>query len=270
MKNILRTTIVCLLIPSLVFAQIPQYRTNEPSIKQTDLSRVWNALNTEMGQEIVSYIETTVGSIDLEHAKAFTTAKGEVAFVPIKSFSRVLAALCYRQLEDGSEYLFLITYNATQKGVSFTFPSGRMYVMKATGVKESANPDFQFQEYNDLNNRVNISTNAIIDLLCSPFYMFSSAYFSFLYDLFFTTIPHLLSKFCGVPSPRWNPICDVLERLLSQDVLEILIIISYLSFPLFFIVPAFLYQDSNLEMISILFAVYYYGCYVAENYPYWT
>jgi hypothetical protein len=270
MNKILRTIIVCLLIPSFVFAQIPQYRANESSIKPTDLSRVWNALNTEVGQQIVSYIETTVGSIDLEHAKAFTTAKGEVAFVPIKSFSRVLVALCYRQLEDGSEYLYLMTYNATQKGVSFTFPSGQMYVMKSSGIKASINPDFQFQEYDDLSNRVNISTNAIIDLLCSPFYMFSSAYFNFLYDIFFIKIPYLFSKYCGDPSPRWNPICDVLERLLSDIVLEILVVISYLSFPLFFIVPAFLYQDSNLEMISILFAVYYYGCYVAENYPYWT
>ena len=270
MIKILRITIVCILIPSLLFAQIPQYRANEPTVKQTDLARVWNALNTEVGQQIVSYIETTVGTIDLEHAKAFTTAKGAVAFVPIKSFSRVLAALCYRQLEDGSEYLFLIAYTAAEKAVSFTFPSGRMYVMKATGVKESANPDFQFQEYDDLSNRVNISTNAIIDLLCSPFYMFSSAYFNFLYDLFFIKIPYLFSKYCGDPIPRGNPICDVLKRLLSDIVLEILVVISYLSFPLFFIVPAFLYQDSNLEMISILFAVYYYGCYVAENYPYWT
>jgi hypothetical protein len=82
-----------------------------------------------------------VGSIDLEHAKAFTTANGEIAFVPIKSFSKMLAALCYRQLEDVAEYLFLITYNATQKGVSFTFPSGQMYVIKSSGVTESINPN---------------------------------------------------------------------------------------------------------------------------------
>ena len=141
MNKILRTTIVCLLIPSLVFAQIPQYRGNEPSIKQTDLAQVWNALNSEVGQQIVSYIETTVGSIDLEHAKAFTTANGEIAFVPIKSFSKMVAALCYRQLEDGSEYLFLITYIAAEKAVSFTFPSGRMKVMKSSGVTESINPN---------------------------------------------------------------------------------------------------------------------------------
>jgi len=248
MKNILRTTIVCLLIPSLVFAQIPQYRTNEPSIKQTDLSRVWNALNTEMGQEIVSYIETTVGSIDLEHAKAFTTAKGEVAFVPIKSFSRVLAALCYRQLEDGSEYLFLITYNATQKGVSFTFPSGRMYVMKATGVKESANPDFQFQEYDDLSNKVSITANAIIDLLCSPV----TNFLKFTGLAFFRIFPQCFcfSIYGGCYIP---PFCNYLEMLL---------VISFLSVPLWFIVPAYSYQNSNLEMISILFAVYYYGCFL--------
>jgi hypothetical protein len=152
MKKILRTTIVCLLIPSFVFAQIPQYRTNESSIKQTDFAGVWDALNTEVGQQMVSYIETTVGSIDLEQAKAFITANGEVAIVPIKSFSKAVAALCYRQLEDGSEYLFLITYNAAEKVVSFTFPSGQRYVMKSSGIKESTNPDFQFQLYDDVNN----------------------------------------------------------------------------------------------------------------------
>ena len=143
---------------------IPQYRTNEPPVKQTDLVRLLNALNTDVGQQIISYIETTVGSIDLEQAKAFTTANGEVAFVPIKSFSKVLAALCYRQLQDGSEYLFLITYTATEKGVSFTFPSGQMYIMKSSGITESVNPDFQFQQYDDLNNRVGINAN-ILELL---------------------------------------------------------------------------------------------------------
>jgi hypothetical protein len=93
-----------------------------------------------------------VDRIALEHIKAFTTAKGEIAFVPIKSFSRVLAALCYRQLEGGSEYLFLMTYNAAEKVVSFTFPSGQRYVMKSSGIKEFINPDFQFQLYDDVNN----------------------------------------------------------------------------------------------------------------------
>ena len=251
MQKILRTTIVCLLIPSLVFAQIPQYRAKETTVKQTDLSRVWNALNTEMGQQIVSYIETTVGSIDLEHAKAFTIANGEVSFVPIKSFSRVLAALCYRQLEDGSEYLFLITYNATQKGVSFTFPSGQMYVMKSSGVTESINPDFQFQEYNDLNNRVSINGNAIIDLLCSPLLSF----FKFVSNTFLLLFPMCGS--CGGPYGGCPAFCIQLMLLL---------IITVYSLPLFFIVPPFLYQNANLEMISILFAVYYYGCFLALNY----
>ena len=58
MKKVIRTLIVCLLIPSLVFAQIPHYKANEPAVKQTDLSRLWNALNTEVGQQIVSHIET--------------------------------------------------------------------------------------------------------------------------------------------------------------------------------------------------------------------
>jgi hypothetical protein len=152
MNKILHTTIICLLIPSFVFAQAPQYRGNEPSIKPTDFSQVWDALNADVGQQIVSYIETTVDRIALEHIKAFNTAKGEIAFVPIKSFSRVLAALCYRQLEGGSEYLFLMTYNAAEKVVSFTFPSGQRYVMKSSGIKEFINPDFQFQLYDDVNN----------------------------------------------------------------------------------------------------------------------
>jgi len=245
MNKILRTTIVCLLIPSLVLAQIPQYRNNESSVKQTDLSRVWNALNTEVGQQIITYIESTVGSIDLEHAKAFMTAKGEIAFVPIKSFNKVLAALCYRHLEDGTEYLFLITYNAAEKAVSFTFPSGQMYIMKSSGVTESINPDFQFQQYDDLSNRVNISTNAIIDLLCSPFYNFEVFYF---FRIFTPCLPYGRG---GIV------FCSLLFAI-------------FFTVPLFFIVPAYLYQNLNLEMISILFAVYYYGCYVAENYPYWT
>ena len=137
MKKILYKFIACLLIPSFVFAQPYQYRSNENSIKQTDLSQLLNALDSEVGKEIVAYVETTVGSINLEQAKAFTIADGEVAFVPIKSFHKMLAALCYRQLEDGSEYLFLITYNAAEKGLSFTFPSGQMYVMKSSGITES-------------------------------------------------------------------------------------------------------------------------------------
>jgi hypothetical protein len=248
MKKILRTTIVCLLIPSLLFAQIPQYRGNESSVKQTDLARVWNALNTDVGQQIVSYIETTVGSIDLEHAKAFITAKGEVAFVPIKSFSKVLAALCYRQLEDGSEYLFLITYNAAEKGVSFTFLSGQMYVIKSSGVTESANPDFQFQEYDDLSNRVGINDDAIfifIGLLCSPL------------AALFNRLP---AKCCyGIPrygGTVCNPICIFLKIL-------------FLITPLLFIYSAYSYPDLNLEVISIIFAVYYYVCVLAVGDPIW-
>jgi hypothetical protein len=232
MKKILRTTIVCLLIPSFVFAQVPQYIGNEPSIKPTDLSQVWDALNTEVGQQIISYIETTVGNIDLEDAKAFTTAKGEVAFVPIKSFSKMLAALCYRQLEDGAEYLFLITFTATEKAVTFTFPSGQMYVIKSSGVTESANPDFQFQEYNDLSNNVGITATAIIDSLCSP-------------------VISIVGSACGSGYPwagmHFNPICYFLK---------ILIVVS----PFLFIYSAYLYPVLNLEVISIIFAVYIYGC----------
>ena len=39
-----------------MFAQVPQYRGNEPSIKPTDPSQVWDALNAEVGQQMVSYI----------------------------------------------------------------------------------------------------------------------------------------------------------------------------------------------------------------------
>jgi hypothetical protein len=229
MKKILRTTIVCLLIPSFVFAQIPQYRGNEPSVKQTDLARVLNALNTDVGQQIVSYIETTVGSIDIEHAKAFTTTGGELAFVPIKSFSKILAALCYRQLEYGAEYLFLITFTATEKAVTFTFPSGQMYVMKSSGVTESANPDFQFQEYDDLNNKI-VTTSDVA--WCIPV--------TALYNMLFGNCCYCHWTGCGC-----TPICYFLISL-------------YVIGPLFFIY--YLASDLNRELISIIFAVYFYGC----------
>jgi hypothetical protein len=231
MIKLLSTTIVYLLIPSLVFGQIPQYKGNEPPVKQTDLGRVWNALNTEVGQQIISYTETTVGSIDLKHAKAFTIANAEIAFVPIKSLSKVLAALCYRQLEDGSEYLFLITYNAEKKGVSVTFPSGRMYDMKSSGVPESINPDFQFQEYDDLYNKIIINSGLIIGLLCSPVTNF---YYHCCY-----------MRFGG--GFLCDPICILLHSLFAIT-------------PLLLIVYAYSYENANLEISSILFAVYYYGC----------
>ena len=248
MKNILRTTIVCLLIPSLVFAQIPQYRTNEPSIKQTDLSRVWNALNTEMGQEIVSYIETTVGSINLEQAKAFSINKGEVAFVPIKSFSKALAALCYRQLDDGTEYLFLITYNTTQKGVSFTFPSGRMYVMNSAGIKESVNPDFSFQLNDDLSNRVRTEyDNLLIQIICYPFTItYVSSIYIFLFVLLFLT---------------GTPLNSDLAIYLAFIAGVLAIGFDFLI-PILFVVYAVINQDLNLGLISIFTMVYFYGCFV--------
>jgi hypothetical protein len=182
-----------------------------------------------VGQQIVSYTETTVGSIDLEHAKSFTTANGEIAFVPIKSFSKMLAALCYRQIEDGAEYLFLITYNAKEKAVSFTFPSGQMYVIKSSGITESANPDFQFQEYNDLSNNVGITATAFIDSLCSP------------------VIAIVDRDCCNVGFPwagglQCNPICYLFVA------------------PFLFIYAAYSYPVLNLEVISIIFAVYIYGC----------
>jgi hypothetical protein len=241
MIKVIRTTIVCLLIPSLVFAQIPHYRANEQAVKQTDLARVWNALNTEVGQQIVSSIETTVGSINLEKAKAFTTAEGEVAFVPIKSFSKELVALCYRHLEDGSEYLFLITYNSAEKGVSFTFPSGRMYVMQANGAKESINPDFQFQPYDDLNNKVRINYNGLITIIL------------------FSCIPvwHIMERLFII---MWA-ICSFAPNLMVCQAGKLTGYFLMSFGPLLFVFLADSYPDLNLEMISILFAVYYYGCF---------
>jgi len=244
MKKILYKTIVCLLIPSFVFAQPYPYQSSENSIKQTDLARLWNALNGNVGQQIISYIETTVGSIKLEQAKAFTTAEGEIAFVPIKSFGKVLAAICYSQLKDGAEYLFLITYNTAEKGVSFTFPSGQMYVLQASGVKESMNPDFQFQPYDDLNNKVGItdanSLRMIIERICVLARIFVLLEMVVIFILF-------LSDCLNTDDRR----CDWLVPFFL------------LSAPFLFIVPAYLSENSNIEMISILFAVYYYGCLLA-------
>jgi hypothetical protein len=261
MKKILCTTIVCILIPSLLFAQTPRYISNEPFVKQTNLFQVWNALNTEVGQQIVSYVETTAGSINLEQAKAFSIAKGEIAFVPIKSFSKKLASLCYRQLEDGSEYLFLITYTAAEKAVSFTFPSGQMYVMKSSGITESINPDFQFQEYDDLSNKIGINASVILDLLCYPAAVFSLIPFTtawIVYLLIFWDTP------CKWVSLGWRGstiVCD--ERYIA------LALSLAVSFPLLYIVFAYSYPDLNLETASILFAVYFYECVGALRDDFW-
>ncbi len=251
MKKILRTTIVWLLIPSLVFAQIPLYRGNEPSVKQTDLARVWNALNTEVGQQIVSYIETSVGSIDLEHAKSFTTAKGEIAFVPIQSFSKVIVALCYRQLEDGSEYLFLITYNATEKGVSFTFPSGQMYFMKSSGTTESINPDFQFQQYDDLHNKTSISLGGsdfsqLMDIICLPFCLTRN---TVMYSVAYIAV--IFCKFTNICSEIGGQYFGLFFAITFVAVAPVLLI-----FTIFTAYPS----NPNFKLISILFALYSYSC----------
>ena len=253
MQKILYKFIACLLIPSFVFAQPYPYRSNENSIKQTDLARAWNALNSEVGQQIVSYIETAVGSIDFEHAKAFTTANGEVAFVPIKSFSKMLAALCYRQLEDGTEYLFLITHNEKKTGVVFTFPSGQMYVAKSSGVTESINPDFQFQQYDDLRNKISISSGGsdfsqLIIIMCVP------------YCLTVTTVFYLAALFVEIVCFG----CDGLSML----ILSFLLAISFVAVaPVLLIFTIYTAYPSNpdLKLISKLFALYYYFCLV--TYP---
>jgi hypothetical protein len=253
MKKILRTTIVCLLIPSLVFAQISQFGKNEPSVKQTDLARVWIALNTEVGQQIVSYIETSVGSIDLEHAKAFMIANSEIAFVPIMSFSKMTSALCYRQLADGSEYLFLITYNAPEKAVSFTFPSGLMYVMKSSGDAESTNPDFQFQQYDDLHNkiRINLAGSDFSQLICVPFcltrntIMYSVAYMATIFCKFTNSCSEIGAGYFGV-----------IFAIAFVVVAPVLLI-----FTIFTAYPS----NSNLKLISIFLALYTYNCLVSHG-----
>jgi hypothetical protein len=63
MKKILYKTIACLLIPSFVFAQTYSYRGYDKYIKPTDLSHLLNAIDTEVGKEIVTYVETKLGSI---------------------------------------------------------------------------------------------------------------------------------------------------------------------------------------------------------------
>ena len=252
MKKILRTTITCLLIPSLVFAQIPPYRANETDVKQTDLAQVWNALNTEVGQQIVTYIETTVGSIDLGHAKAFSISNGEVAFLPIRPFKNYFMILCYRHLEDGSKYLFLLTYNVGKKAVSFTFPSGQMYFMKASGIEESLNPDFQFQQYDDLSNKVSINTGGadlsqLIEIICLPYCLVGN---TILYTIGILSIPVTLI-FC-----KLTKLCDELGAVFLAFIF---------AFPFAVLVPFLLIYtafqlDSNFKLISILFALYYYSC----------
>jgi len=248
MKKILYKTIACLLIPSFVFAQPYPYRSNEKSIQQTDLSRLWNALNTDVGQQIISYIETIVGSINLEQAKAFSINKGEAAFVPIKSFRKELAALCYRQLDDGTEYLFLITYNATEKDVSFTFSSGRMYSMKAAGIEESINPDFQFQQYDDLRNTLSINAagadlSKLIQIVCLPYCGLISS--------LILLIRFMSLLFCGGPGASGcNLFLVGIAALIAYLVPVLLIFTIYAAYP----------SKSDLKLSSILFALYYYSC----------
>ena len=164
--------------------------------------------------------------------------------MPIKSFSNELAALCYRHLEDGSEYLFLVTCNATEEGVSFTFPSGRMYVMQTSGAKESINPHFQFQPYDDLNNKVIINDNELIIFFCKPISNIVLRLIIFM----------LKSCYTG------NIIICYAGALTGYFLMNF--------GPLLFVFLAYSYPDLNLEMISILFAVYYYGCFPRFFQPY--
>jgi len=253
MKTMFNIIIVSLLIPSLVFAQIPRYRANESAVKQTDLMRVWAALNTEVGQQIVASIETTVGRIDFEHAQAFTTDEGDVAFVPLESFSNTLAALCYRQLNNGTEYIFLITFTVTEKALSLTFPSGQIFTIKSTGAEKSINHDFLFQEHDDLKNTVSVYPGLIriiFSFLCFP----TETIRIFLILFFAKTFPQCMS--CGLSGDNCSSFCNVINLVL---------IVFILFLPFLFLVPAYFNQNSNLKMAGILFAFFYYGCTVLSG-----
>jgi hypothetical protein len=136
--------------------------------------------------------------------------------------------------------LFLITPNTAEKGVAFTFPSGRAFSMNSSGTKESFNPDFQFQEYDDLDNKVGMTdVNFLISILrgiCEP-----------------ARIIALVAGLIGFILLGFY-FCDTFTRCN-----RFLYFMSY-SVPFLLIAPAYLYENLNLEIISILFAVYYYGC----------
>jgi RsiW-degrading membrane proteinase PrsW (M82 family) len=111
--------------------------------------------------------------------------------------------------------------------------------MKSSGVTESINPDIQFQEYDDLSNKVRINANGII-ILCSPVIAVVGIIFQILQQIF----PELHCDM-GYGYDLPSPFC----LLLIWSIL--------ISVPL---LPIYLYQNSNLEMISILYAVYLTGC----------
>jgi hypothetical protein len=115
--------------------------------------------------------------------------------------------------------------------------------MNSSGTKESINPDFQFQQYDDLNNKFGITTvqyflRILIARICGPAQQIA-----------------LLVAFVGLLLIN-DPYCVPFTGNKRCDA----ILYAVLSVPLLFIVPAYLYENSSLEMISILFAVYYYGC----------
>jgi hypothetical protein len=165
----------------------------------------------------------------------------------------MVAALCYRQQEDGSEYLFLITYNAAEKGVSFTFPSGQMYVMKSSGVTESVNPDFQFQQYDDLHNKISISlggpdSRQLMDIICIPFCLtrITVYYLAAFIIISFCEFTNL--DFCSGIS---GAIFSMIFTIAFVAVAPVLLIFTiYTAYP----------SNPNLKLTSILFALYSYSC----------
>jgi hypothetical protein len=191
-----------------------------------------------VGQQIVSYIEDTIGNLNIENAQAFITPQEDFSFVPINSYKKAIGMLCYRKLEDGTAFLYLVEYNLGKKGVSFTFPSGQMYAMKSSGASESLNPDFQFQEYHDLQDKVSTNlgvsdlSQIMLIIVCFPVYIV------FMYLL--------MLVFVGAPG--------------AYAFIAVMLFI-----PILFIATAYWYQEQNLEIISILFAVYYYSCLLLSN-----
>jgi hypothetical protein len=167
--------------------------------------------------------------------------------------------LCYLQLEDGSEFLFLLTYTTGEKALSFTFPSGRMFLMKSTGVTESANPDFQFMQYDDLHNNISINSDGsdmsqLIEILCTPYCLIGRL---LIWGIGMMMFPFML------PYCNFTKQCDEMGAGFIALILAMPIV---LLAPLLLIYTAY-QTNSNLKLISILFALYFYSCLYAVSIP---
>jgi hypothetical protein len=137
--------------------------------------------------------------------------------------------------------------------------------MKSSGVKESINSDFQLQEYDDLSNNVGINYlenwREIFSIICSPSalpMLLAVSIAPFVYILIYWRPP------CFWGGVGHGVSCD--ERIF--DIASAL----SLAIPIFFIAFAYSFPDFNFEIlkvISILFAVYYYGCVLALGDDFW-